>query len=175
MGNPPKPVDTLLWNAAWDNSPDIDYSRHPFGGWTEQDLIGEQWSGGTHVGGQFVDRNSFRIDVLSALSSPVSTPTPPSETSTPVPANPTTCDAIRQQGSFASDEIKIWFLTNCLGQQQTCKYSTEAGKDSLSHLLDAYTYETWVPGHEKGFARLTPIDICRIQDIVSSLGVESLE
>ena len=53
-----------LWNASWDNDPDIDFDRLPFGGWTRATVIGEQWSGGTIRCGQSVDQNTFERYVL---------------------------------------------------------------------------------------------------------------
>ena len=71
--------DCLLWNASWDNDPDIDFQRLPYGGWTLQQIVGEQWSGGVNVGGVFADRNSFVSGIL--LPVPVEKPatTPISE------------------------------------------------------------------------------------------------
>ena len=54
----------LLWNALWDLHPDIDFPRLPFGGWSPDQVIGEQWSGGTMVCKQFVDRNTFVKELL---------------------------------------------------------------------------------------------------------------
>lgn len=54
----------LLWNALWDLHPDIDFPRNPFGGWRPDQVIGEQWSGGTMVCKQFVDRNTFIEELL---------------------------------------------------------------------------------------------------------------
>ncbi len=54
----------LLWNALWDLQPDIDFPRLPFGGWSPSQVIGEQWSGGTMVCHQFVDRNTFIRELL---------------------------------------------------------------------------------------------------------------
>ncbi len=51
--------NVYVWNANWDTAPDIDFPSLPFGGWTVQQVIGEQWSGGTLVEGQFADRNTF--------------------------------------------------------------------------------------------------------------------
>lgn len=64
--------DCLLWNASWDNNPDIDYASLPYGGWTLQQVVGEQWSGGTNVQGVFADRNSFVQEIL--LPVPVTKP-----------------------------------------------------------------------------------------------------
>lgn len=52
-------ADCLLWNALWDGLPDIDFASLPYGGWSYEKLLGEQWSGGTYVRGVFVDRNTF--------------------------------------------------------------------------------------------------------------------
>lgn len=47
-----------LWNALWDGDPDVDFTGLPFGGWHPSQVLMEQWSGGTNVCGQFVDRNT---------------------------------------------------------------------------------------------------------------------
>jgi hypothetical protein len=54
----------LLWNAYWDQHPDIDFPSAPFGNWKLEQVIGEQWSGGSYVCGQHVDRNSFIKELL---------------------------------------------------------------------------------------------------------------
>jgi hypothetical protein len=48
-----------LNNALWDKNPDFDFPTLPFGGWTPEQVFSEQWSGGTHICGQFVDRNTI--------------------------------------------------------------------------------------------------------------------
>lgn len=48
-----------LWNAYWDGKPDVDFATLPFGGWHPDQVALEQWSGGTNVCGQFVDRNTI--------------------------------------------------------------------------------------------------------------------
>lgn len=57
-------MDVLLWNAYWDMNPDIDFPRLRFGGWRPDQVMIEQWSGGTHVCGTFVDRNSVVLELL---------------------------------------------------------------------------------------------------------------
>jgi hypothetical protein len=52
-------VGVPLWNAFWDGQPDVDFASLPFGGWTPEQVALEQWSGGTHICGQFVDRNTI--------------------------------------------------------------------------------------------------------------------
>ena len=73
--NPAHPPGWLLWNASWDDSPDLDYERHPFGNWQTHEIIGEQWSGGVEVAGQFADRDIFHVSVLN-MSSPLPEPVP---------------------------------------------------------------------------------------------------
>ena len=65
-----------LWNAVWDNNPDIDFDRLPFGGWTRATVIGEQWSGGHQQCGQSVDSNTFERYVLLPNNLDVIPPTP---------------------------------------------------------------------------------------------------
>ncbi len=48
-----------LCNALWDKNPDFDFPTLRFGGWTDDQVFMEQWSGGTYVCGQFVDRNTI--------------------------------------------------------------------------------------------------------------------
>lgn len=54
----------LLNNALWDWDSDVDFPTLPFGGWKIEQVLSEQWSGGTHVCGQFVDRNTFNMELL---------------------------------------------------------------------------------------------------------------
>jgi hypothetical protein len=61
----------LLWNALWDGAPDVDYPSLRFGGWEDDQVVGEQWSGGTYVGGQFVDRNTFKREFVFPKEEPV--------------------------------------------------------------------------------------------------------
>ncbi len=48
-----------LWNALWDKNPDFDFPTLRYGGWGDDQVFMEQWSGGTDVCGQFVDRNTI--------------------------------------------------------------------------------------------------------------------
>ena len=81
MGNPMRPAGTGLWNAIWDEHPDFDFPYFRYGGWRDEDVWGEQWSGGTNVEGQFADRNQFRASALG-IAEPVPEP------NTPVPVPP---------------------------------------------------------------------------------------
>lgn len=56
----------LLWNAYWDLHPDIDFPQCRFGGWRDDQVMLEQWSGGAHVCGTFVDRNTVIRELLLA-------------------------------------------------------------------------------------------------------------
>lgn len=58
----------LLWNAYWDGDPDIDFPRLPFGGWRADEVVIEQWSGGTNVCGAFVDRNTVVRHLFERLA-----------------------------------------------------------------------------------------------------------
>ena len=49
-----------LWNAIWDLNPAFDFPTIRFGGWKDSDVFMEQWSGGTRVCNQFVDRNTIQ-------------------------------------------------------------------------------------------------------------------
>lgn len=55
----------LLVNAFWDKHPDVDFSRFQYGGWTTDQVLAEQWSGGyLHPSGQYLDRNTFMTRLL---------------------------------------------------------------------------------------------------------------
>jgi len=81
MGNAIRPAGTGLWNAIWDANPDFDFPSLRYGGWQDNEVWGEQWSGGTNVEGQFVDRNQFRAEALG-IAEPVAPPV------TPIPIPP---------------------------------------------------------------------------------------
>lgn len=51
-----------LWNAFYDQDPDIDFSRRPYGGWS--DVVGEQYTGTTQLLGIGVDKNTFRREFV---------------------------------------------------------------------------------------------------------------
>lgn len=57
-GNPTSLKHIPLWNALWDRNPDFDFPTLRYGGWVDSMVFMEQWSGGTDVCGQFVDRNT---------------------------------------------------------------------------------------------------------------------
>lgn len=57
----------VLYNANWDGQPDIDFGSFPFGGWRVEQVALEQWSGGTFICGQFVDRNTVERPELINL------------------------------------------------------------------------------------------------------------
>ena len=82
LGNPTRPPGTGLWNAFWDGAPDFDFPRLRFGGWLDEEVWGEQWSGGTNVEGQFVDRNQFRSSAFNIAHPLPSTPEPTPPTAT---------------------------------------------------------------------------------------------
>lgn len=75
--NPPHPPDTYLWEASWDGNPDVDFNRHPFGGWTTDDIVMEQYDGNQKYAGVFADPDS-----MSAERFPWEEPAPPAP---PVP------------------------------------------------------------------------------------------
>lgn len=60
FGDPRDFAHLPLWNAAHDSDPDVDFGAGPFGGWTIDRLVGEQFSGTTTLAGLAVDRNVFR-------------------------------------------------------------------------------------------------------------------
>ena len=71
-GNLPKPPMTVLWNASWDNDPDIDYERCPFAGYSIDEVLVEQWSGGTVIAGVHLDQNTMVV-----VPTPTATSVPP--------------------------------------------------------------------------------------------------
>ena len=86
LGNPPRPMGVGLWNAIWDLHPDFDFPTLRYGGWQDNEVWGEQWSGGTQVHGQFADRNQFRADAVGIVTAP-STPVPTPPPTPPVPTD----------------------------------------------------------------------------------------
>ena len=59
-----------LWNAYYDNDPDYDFSKLPFGGWTYELLVGEQYQGTTTYPGSDpafdVDYSEFKEEWIEA-------------------------------------------------------------------------------------------------------------
>jgi hypothetical protein len=51
--------DFWLWNAFYDNDPDIDFARFPFGGWALDKVAGEQYTNTTTINGMGFDFNWF--------------------------------------------------------------------------------------------------------------------
>lgn len=79
--NPPAPRwdDGVaeLWNAFWDVNPDVDFPSLPFGDWTPDEVLMEQWSGGTSISDVFVDQNTVNAEKLGLLTPPVEEPAQP--------------------------------------------------------------------------------------------------
>lgn len=69
-GTRPKPPNSLLWNASWDGNPDIDYARCQFGGYTVDEVLIEQYNGGTMIAGVHVDSNTYVVRELPAPPEP---------------------------------------------------------------------------------------------------------
>jgi len=94
MGNPTTFTDCLLINALWDQDPDIDFAGLPYGGWTLAQLVGEQFNGGTEIGGVYVDLDMFNRHLLLEETMPI-----------PLPANPTRVDlALRWAGMILAGD-----------------------------------------------------------------------
>lgn len=70
MGNPMLPERTKLWNAYWDGKEDVDFATLPYGGWTNADVLLEQYSGGQYVEGQFADRNVWWVQDPEPIPEP---------------------------------------------------------------------------------------------------------
>ena len=62
FGNPNSFSHLPLWNAYYDQQPDIDFQKLPYGGW--QDVVIEQYAGSVQLEGVTVDRNSFRKEFI---------------------------------------------------------------------------------------------------------------
>jgi len=69
-GNSSALKDVPLWSASYDNDPDIDFQKAPYGGWTLEKLMGEQYAGTVVLEGQTVDRNSFRKQFVEVADMP---------------------------------------------------------------------------------------------------------
>lgn len=57
-------TDCLLWNALYDNDPDTDFPRLPYGGWSPAQVVGEQWAKDQMVHGLLADRDTFVRELL---------------------------------------------------------------------------------------------------------------
>lgn len=57
IGNPTGFSDCDLMNAFWDNDPDKDFDRFPYGDFRSEKVISEQYTGGQDVFGVYADRN----------------------------------------------------------------------------------------------------------------------
>lgn len=80
QGNTRTFIDCLLINAFWDDNPDVDFPAFRYGGWQDNQVVGEQFTGGHVYAGVFVDRDVFVKELLLPATSsppPVSTPLPP--------------------------------------------------------------------------------------------------
>lgn len=53
-----------LWSAFYDNDPDIDFGRLPYGGWTLDKLLIEQYMNTNELAGHSVDRNIVANETL---------------------------------------------------------------------------------------------------------------
>jgi hypothetical protein len=75
QGNPQDFEDCLIWNALWNGVAGPPLLPRRYGPWTEQTALGRQWSGGYTLAGAYVDRNTFRADLLKeeAMTGSVST------------------------------------------------------------------------------------------------------
>ena len=105
LGNPAALPNTGLWNAIWDEHPDFDFPRFRYGGWQDSQVWGEQWSGGTNVMSQFVDRNQFRADALGIHAPAV----PPA---TIVPVSPFSVVLLRYVGAKAVYLAHLWHIND---------------------------------------------------------------
>jgi hypothetical protein len=51
-----------IWNAYYDQDPDVDFARRPWGPWTAADVIAEQYAGTTRMFDAEVDLDTCRAD-----------------------------------------------------------------------------------------------------------------
>lgn len=58
--------DCLLCNALWDEDPDVDFGSLPYGPWTVDQVLLEQYTGGGDVEGVNVDRDVWNSELLYA-------------------------------------------------------------------------------------------------------------
>jgi hypothetical protein len=61
LGNPTTFTDCDLINAWWDEDEDRDFDHHPYGGWTPEQVIAEQYTGGSDVLGVYADKDVFYV------------------------------------------------------------------------------------------------------------------
>ena len=54
-----------LWNAYYDDDPDIDFMNAPYGPWTQDKVIGEQYKNTTYIGDDGYDFNVFNQDYFT--------------------------------------------------------------------------------------------------------------
>ena len=101
-----------LWNAYWDGDPDVDFPSLRYGGWRDEDVWIEQWSGGVDME-MFVDRNTFVKEKLLM-------PQPPDEESYLTVAEATAAGMylnaasralLRQKLTAEEKAALIWLLT----------------------------------------------------------------
>ena len=62
FGNSTEFTHMPLWNAYYDGSPDVDFGRLPYGGWTKNQVVMEQFTGSSQLAGITVDRNTILAD-----------------------------------------------------------------------------------------------------------------
>jgi len=111
LGNPTRPAGTGLWNAIWNLNPDFDFPTLRFGGWQDNEVWGEQWSGGTNVEGQNADRDQFRANAIG-IADP-----PPPVTDNPVPPvlvtpRPPFAILLKLKGNPTTFLVQAWWVPN---------------------------------------------------------------
>lgn len=57
-------MDCLLWDASWDGDPAASFLRRSYGGWTPEQVVGKQYTGGEYVSNVFADKDVFDLDLL---------------------------------------------------------------------------------------------------------------
>lgn len=64
QGDPQDFTDCLLCNALWDGNEDFDFPSLPYGGWTPEQVVCEQYTGGGDVWGLNADLDVWNEELL---------------------------------------------------------------------------------------------------------------
>jgi hypothetical protein len=91
IGNPQEACDLPLWNALYDYRPDFNFDEYPYGCWTPDQVVGEQYSNESRFKGMEMDHNAFKVSFIDSLQptlTPAASPSPsptPTTSTTPAP------------------------------------------------------------------------------------------
>jgi len=101
FGNPDAFRHEWLWNAYYDQQPDIDFASLPYGGWTQAKVIGEQYIGTHTYKGMVMDRSTFSRAAIESLHEE-NIPTPE-----PEPEEDMKLQIVKTEGAAGT----FWWLT----------------------------------------------------------------